>query len=182
MPIAPSPEVTRGALLHFSEDPAITRFVPHVPKTNPSQSSSVWAIDAAHAPAYWFPRNCPRGTVWANDEAELARLRALFLTSASRVHATELEWLDRIRATTLFVYELDPQPFAPWPEAEGQWISKEAVEPLSVRPVGDLLARHAEAGIELRLMPDLGGFWDAVVSSGLPFSGIRLGHRRAAKV
>jgi hypothetical protein len=169
---------TSAPLLHFSEDPSITSFVPHVPPTNPTQRPGVWAIDAEHAPAYWFPRDCPRATVWANDDDELARLRAVFLTTASRVHATELGWLDRMRTTTLFAYELDPGSFAPWPEAEGQWISREAVEPLSVTRVGDLLARHAEAGIELRFVPDLAVFWAAVVSSGVPFSGIRLANRR----
>ena len=49
-------------LFHFSHDPSIERFTPHVPATNPSQSPSVWAIDAEHAPLYWFPRNCPRVT------------------------------------------------------------------------------------------------------------------------
>ncbi len=44
-----------GRLLHFSEDPSITRFVPHVPRTNPDHAPAVWAIDADHAPVYWFP-------------------------------------------------------------------------------------------------------------------------------
>ena len=56
---------TQAPLLHFSEDPSITRFTPHVPATNPGQAPAVWAIDAAHAPVYWFPRDCPRGAVWA---------------------------------------------------------------------------------------------------------------------
>lgn len=166
-------------LLHFSEDPSITRFVPHVPKTNPTQPPSVWAIDGEHAPVYWFPRDCPRASVWANDEAEREKLRAAFVTEARRVTATELAWLDRIRAVRLYVYELDRAGFVPWPEAEGQWISYDAVEPRSVHEVGDLLARHAEAGIELRLVPDLGPFVRQMVASRLPFSGVRLqsGHR-----
>ena len=63
---AMSPEV----LLHFSEDPTITRFEPHVPATNPTHEPAVWAIDEQHSPVYWFPRDCPRGSVWANSEAE----------------------------------------------------------------------------------------------------------------
>jgi hypothetical protein len=51
------------------------------------------------------------------------------------------------------------------------------VEPLGppVR-VGDLLALHAEANIELRVMRDLWAFVDAAATSTLGFSGIRLGN------
>ncbi len=166
---------TSGApLLHFSEDPTITRFVPHVPPTNPSQPPAVWAIDAEHAPVYWFPRDCPRGAVWANTDEQAAVLERLFLSPSRRVQATELGWLDRIRQAQLYAYELDPSPFQPWPEADGQWIAATDIEPLAVHPVGDLLDRHGEAGVELRFVTDLRPFWSAVVASGLPFSGIRL--------
>ena len=164
-----------GPLLHFSEDSSIRRFVPHVPRTNPGHEPGVWAIDADHAPVYWFPRDCPRGSVWANDDEQRAVMGARFQTSASRVQATELAWLDRMRRTQLYVYELDRGAFEEWPAAEGQWISHDVVEPLTVRPAGDLLDLHAMAGIELRFVPDLRTFWAAVLSSGLPFSGVRLG-------
>lgn len=161
-------------LLHFSEDPTITRFEPHVPPTNPTQAPAVWAIDAEHAPVYWFPRDCPRGAVWADTEAQAEALASTFQTASRRIQATELGWLERMRSVRLFAYELDPAPFERWPEADGQWISRAGVEPLAVAPVGDLLARHAEAGVELRFVETLAPFWSTVVASGLPFSGIRL--------
>jgi hypothetical protein len=40
-------------LHHFSEDPSIERFIPHVPRTNPTHRAAVWAIDVDHAPLYW---------------------------------------------------------------------------------------------------------------------------------
>ena len=163
-----------SSLLHFSEDPSIERFVPHVPVTNPTQVPAVWAIDAQHAPVYWFPRDCPRASVWANDDAERAVLRTRFLSDAPRVNATELAWLEPMRTVRLYVYELDRAAFVEWPEAEGQWTAQQPVEPLSVRPVGDLLDLHAEAGVELRFVPRLALFWSEVVASGLPFSGVRL--------
>jgi hypothetical protein len=52
---------------------------------------------------------------------------------------------------------------------------------LSVEPVGVLLDRHARAGIELRFVPDLWPFWDEVVASGLPFSGVRLRNAAARR-
>jgi tRNA(Met) C34 N-acetyltransferase TmcA len=58
-------------------------------------------------------------------------------------------------------------------------VAIEPVEPLgSAEPVGDLLAVHEAAGIELRLMPNLWIFWDAVVASTIEFSGIRLANAR----
>jgi hypothetical protein len=54
-------------------------------------------------------------------------------------------------------------------------VSVRTVRPLGPpEPVGDLLALHAEAGIRLRILPDLAGFWAAVHTSTLGFSGIRL--------
>nr|WP_240772000.1 DUF6886 family protein [Nocardia sp. CS682] len=49
------------------------------------------------------------------------------------------------------------------------------VEPLAPpRRVGDLLKLHEEAGIQLRILPNLWDFWDAATASSLGFSGIRL--------
>ena len=97
---------------------------------------------------YWFPRECPRGTVWARDDVEQDRLRDLFQTTAERVHVTELAWLPRLQSCELYVYRLDARAFEPWDEAHGQWIAHETVAPLSVEAVGELLSRHARAHAE----------------------------------
>jgi hypothetical protein len=47
----------------------------------------------------------------------------------------------------------------------------EAVERVEV---DDLLARHAAAGIELRLTPSIWSFWRRVAESTVEFSGSRL--------
>src|SRR5690349_5711786 len=49
------------ALWHFSEDPSLDWFRPHIPATNPQAQPLVWAVDTRHAPMFWFPRDCPRG-------------------------------------------------------------------------------------------------------------------------
>jgi hypothetical protein len=52
---------------------------------------------------------------------------------------------------------------------------EQPVEPLGpAEPVGDLLALHEDAGIQLRVLPNLWAFVDAVAASTLDFSGIRL--------
>jgi hypothetical protein len=160
-------------LLHYSEDQGIGVFDPHVPRSNPGAAPAVWAIDPARAPLYWFPRACPRVAVWANDAEQHARLAARFTTNAPRVHAVPLEWNEPMRTCALFEYRFDPTPFAPWPDAEGQWITGERVVPLAVVPVGDLIARHDAAGVDLRFVSDLTPWRELVVESDLPFSIVR---------
>jgi hypothetical protein len=170
--------VRQERVFHYSEDASITRFVPHVPVTNPASPAFVWAIEACYAPLYWFPRDCPRVTVWANDDAQAARLEQEFGTTTRRLHVIETSWRATLRTTELFEYEFDGAAFEPWPDAEGQWVSRNAIGPLSVRPVGDLEQRHAAAGVELRAAGDLTAWRDSVVASGLPFSIVRFANAR----
>lgn len=163
-----------GRLFHFSESSAITRFTPHVPATNPSEPPQVWAIDELHQALYWFPRDCPRVAVWPRTADERPQFEATFCTTAPRVHAMEAGWLQRLRECELFRYELPAAPFVPWEKASGQWVADCDVEPLSVEPVGDLLALHAAAGVELRIVPSLWPMVDRVQSDEWDFSIVRL--------
>ena len=165
--------VEQSVLFHYSEDPCISRFEPHVPRTNPDVAAAVWTIDEAHAPLYWFPRNCPRVTVWANTVAQHRHLQHLFGTDGLRVQAAPISWSDEIVACKLYEYRFEATDFDPWPDVEGQWISYRAVTPVEVMPVGDLLQRHREANIDLRLVPSLATIREAVLDSGLPFSMVR---------
>lgn len=161
-------------LYHFSEDPTITRFVPHVPRTNPEHRRAVWAIDAEHAPLYWFPRDCPRVTVWPLRAADLVTFQQRFTTAASRLHAIESTWLERMRSTQVYRYQLDASRFVPWEDANGQWIAERDIVPLGVSPVGDLLQAHAQAGIELRIVPSLWPLFDIAVGGEFDFSMVRM--------
>lgn len=161
-------------LHHFSEDPSIVRFEPHVPKTNPTQRPAVWAIDAEHAPLYWFPRNCPRVTAWPRNFDERSEFHRRLATKAHRLHAIETTWLDRMRATQLYRYDFDASDFARWPEASGQWISYEVVEPVAVAAMGNLVDAHREARIELRLVPNLWPLVELVKRGPWDFGCVRL--------
>lgn len=165
--------VAQSVLFHYSEDPGVARFVPHVPRTNPDVAAAVWAIDQAHAPLYWFPRDCPRVTVWANDPRQRRRLREVFDTEHSRVQVAPTSWTDAIVTCRLYEYRFDGSDFNPWPDAEGQWISRRIVVPLDVAPVGDLLERHREANVDLRFVADLSTMREIALQSGLPFSIVR---------
>jgi hypothetical protein len=162
------------ALYHFSEDPHLTRFVPHVPRTNPAHPPAVWAIDAEHAPLYWFPRDCPRVAIWPRDGRAVEEFQDRFATLARRLHAIESIWLERMRTALVFRYEFDSDGFEPWEAADGQWISTNEVTPIHVEPVGDLLTAHAEAGIELRLTPSLWPLHDVALGEKFDFSIVRM--------
>ena len=159
---------------HYSEDGSIKRFTPHVPPTNPSHPPAVWTLDADHSPLYWFPRNCPRISVWATTAAQQEVLSATFHTESSRICAAECHWLPAVREAHIYRYSFDAAAFAPWSEADGQYISGDVVYPESVDLLDDLLALHAEAEVELRFTKRLGRLMDQMLASGLPFSFVRV--------
>jgi hypothetical protein len=167
----------RGEVLHFSEDPTITRFVPHVAPTSSQADAYVWAVDAARAQDYWFPRECPRAMAWVGPGTTAAdRDRIVGAGCGTRVHAIEYDWLERIQTVALYAYRLPAAPFRPIGEPESHAVvATELVEPLGPpEPVRDLLSLHRAAGIQLRLLDNLWEFWDEVIASTLSFSGIRL--------
>lgn len=163
-----------GEVLHFSEDPTITRFDPHVARTARVAEAHVWAVDADRCPDYWFPRQCPRAMAWSAPGTTAAdRDRIIGPGGGERVHAIEYGWLDAMRSTVVYAYRLPAEHFTA--HGDSAHVATVAVLPLGpAEPVGDLLALHESAGIQLRVLPRLHGFWDAVVASSLAFSGIRL--------
>ena len=166
-----------GEVLHFSEDPTITAFVPHIATTTVLPTAYVWAVGHDRAPDYWFPRQCPRAMAWATARSTPADVERLIGPGCGqRVHAVEYGWLERIRTVRLFAYRLPAGPFTPIGEPEpNAVVATTTVRPLGPpEPVGDLLALHAAAGIGLRVLPRLHDFWAAVTASTLGFSGIRL--------
>ena len=161
-------------VFHYSEDGSINRFAPQRAPSNPSHPPAVWAIDADHAPLYWFPRHCPRISVWAYDDEQQGRLSELFQTEASRICATETIWIDAMRAARLYEYRFDGSLFAPWTDADGEYIAGEVVYPEQVVALDDLLSLHADAEVELRFTPKLGRLMDQVLASALPFGFVRI--------
>jgi hypothetical protein len=174
-----------GELLHFSEDPTLTRFAPHVAATAQQPEPYVWAVDADNAPGYWFPRQCPRAMAWVTgDTLPDDRDRILGPGGGQRLHAVEYGWLEAMRTTQLYAYRLPAAPFRPFPAGSARPHARVATEPIvplgPPEPVGDLLALHDQAGIQLRVLPELHTLWRAVVESTLGHSGIRLANARPA--
>lgn len=94
------------------------------------------------------------------------------------VIAIEAGWLDRVRTTTLYRYIMPEEPFHLIDATAGHWIAREVVTPVSMEPVGDLLAALADADVELRVTPAIIPLWQDVIRSTLAFSGTRLRNAR----
>jgi hypothetical protein len=154
------------SLWHFSEDRSLERFVP--------RDGKVWAIDERHSWLYWFPRDCPRACFWAVETTTEEDVE-LWLDGdrRRRVAAIESGWLERMRTVTLYAYRMPSEAFDVV-EDDRFYIASRTVDALERVELGDLLARHADAGIELRIAPALYPLWDKVVATTLDFSGIRL--------
>ncbi|MFD9741459.1 DUF6886 family protein [Umezawaea sp. NPDC059074] len=161
-----------GEVLHFSEDPTITRFLPHVASTARQRTPYVWAVDHTRSPDYWFPRACPRAMAWSPTA------HPLLSPGTTRLHAIEYGWLEPLRTVRLYAYRLPATAFTPFGTGEPHaHVATIPITPLGPpEPVGDLLHLHEEAGIELRVLPTLWPLWDTITTSTLSFSGIRLGN------
>ncbi len=155
-------------LLHFSEDPAIEMFRPHVAKTSERPERYVWAVDEAHAPGFWFPRQCPRACYWLSPDQSAPE--GVDMHGVSRVHAVQSDWLGAMRACTLYAYSFAPDGFAMLQPEAGHWVAEQDIVPLGVEPVGDLFAKHADAQIPLLIYDDLRPLIAAIVGSGAQFS------------
>jgi hypothetical protein len=159
-------------LWHVSEDPSIEVFHPQRNELHALDEALVWAVDSQYWWLYWFPRDCPRACFNANaDTSDEDVERWLDGDRDRRVAVIETDWLGRMRSTQVYAYRLPPETFEPWDKF---FVSRETVAPLEVLELGDLLARHAAAGNELRIAPTLYPLWDKVIETTLDFSGIRL--------
>ena len=162
---------SRAMLFHVSEESGIERFEP---RPSPYAGEPVvWAIDADHLRNYLLPRECPRVTYHAGRETNAADVER-FLGSSPAVIAVENAWLERLRSCRLYCYHLPPETFACLDECAGYFVSRAPVVPSHVQVFDDLLAALLGRGVELRFVPDLWSLREAVISSTLKFSIIRM--------
>lgn len=134
----------------------------------------VWTVDEQRAWTYLFPRNCPRVLLWPTPETTPEDVQRWFGGDVTaRIACIEWAWLERLRSTPLYRYEMDPARFRPLEDDAWMLVSREPETPLTVEPVGDLMEALAREKVELRLMPGLAPLFGAWESS-IHFSGIRL--------
>ena len=89
--------------------------------------------------------------------------------------AVESGWVDRIRSTVLYRYEMPIEKFTPRLDDSGHYVCPDTVVPLKVEPMRDLLGAIVAEGVEVRIVDRLGPMWRRVHrGSTLHFSGTRL--------
>jgi hypothetical protein len=164
-------------LFHVSEDPNIQLFEPRDPPTGAQGVSGkvVWAVDEAHLVNYLLPRDCPRVTFYTlpgSKSEDVVRL--IGPSNAKHVVAIESGWFERAQQCNLTHYTLPPESFEVIDRGAGYHVSREPVAPLHAETITRPLDRILASGAELRVLPSLWSLCDAVTSSSLQFSAIRM--------
>jgi hypothetical protein len=117
--------------------------------------------------------------VWLRARDDRSLFEAAWGTVVRRVHVTESAWLEPVRKTTIYRFDLPAAAFVQWRDVSGQWIAETPVEPLDVTAMPDLLGAHAKAGIELRFAPSLWPAHDLAVSDAWDFGIVRMRNAQA---
>ena len=162
---------------HISEEPNIVRFEPRPPPSANSGQTGlmVWAVGDRLLHNYLLPRDCPRVTFYAGPNSTAADVdRHLGTTDARYVVAIEAGWMPAVRSGVLYQYALPTETFTAVDVGAGYYISRQAVAPLSVVRIDDILGVLLARGVELRVTPSLWRLCDAIVVSTLQFSMIRM--------
>ncbi len=168
-------------LFHFSDDPAISLFVPRpvrIPVERPPglgwlNGPLVWATDEAHQAMYLFPRDCPRILLWPTPQTTGEDYNRFWRGSQyEKLAYIEAAWVGRVDTATIYRYDLPPAGFEDLADV-GMWVTKEAVEPLNVRALGHLTEELEAHGVGLRVVDSLVPF-KSVWRTSLHASGIRL--------
>lgn len=148
--------------------------MPRAPLAHPEAEPMVWAIDEWHSPLYYFPPDCPRAAFWPLPTTSGEDLDHYWHDLGTRmVVAIESAWLPRLAEAKLFRYELPVETFIDC-EDHGVWISRVAVMPLSVEPLGDPVGALAEAQVELRSVRSLVPLAERLMKTSFHWSLIRM--------
>lgn len=167
-------------LFHVSEDPDIGHFEPRIHPTWPELAPVVWAVGESHLRNYLLPRECPRVTFYAlatSSDEDIAR--HLSGNREKAIVSVEEDWLERIAATTLYVYEFLADGFVVANEGAGYFHAQSRANPVKVHEISDLVSAIGERGAEFRTLDNLWPLSDQIVASTLQFSMIRMRNAKA---
>jgi hypothetical protein len=169
-------------LFHVSEEAGITRFDP---RPSPSElpglaGDVVFAISGKLLHNYLLTRDCPRVTFYKTAKTTQADKVQFFGTSSAEfIIIVESGWYQRIKDTTLYIYEFHTEDFTVIDEVAGYYVSYKPVIPAQVHMIDDCVAALLTGNVELRFTPSLTRIADAIKASSLNYSIIRM--RNAVK-
>ena len=164
-------------LFHVSEDANIEIFYPRTPIRNDLDKTVglVWAIDEERLPNFLTPRDCPRVAYHIGKNTSKVD-RKSFFTSSTIKHTViiESDWFDRMKDTTLYLYEFDINNFELQDEIAGYYISKTPQVPIAKHKVTDLFSELITRNVEIRVVDNLWDIADKIKSSTLNWSLCRM--------
>jgi len=165
-------------LFHVSEEENIKVFEPRLPTRDDLDKNVglVWAVDEARLPNFMTPRDCPRVTYHIGKntcQSDVDR----FFSSPTVSHAVIIEskWYERMKNTTLFIYEFDLENFVLQDENAGYYVSKTAQIPIAKYRVDDLFSALIKRNVEIRIVDNLWDIANCVKASTLNWSLCRMG-------
>lgn len=168
-------------LFHVSEEDSIEIFYPRTPNRNDLDKTVglVWAIDEERLPNFLTPRDCPRVTYHIGKNTSDSD-KNRFFTSSSVSHSVVIEndWFDRMKNTTLYLYEFNITDFELQDEVAGYYVAKTTQIPVAKHPVSDLFAEMLKRNIEIRITDNLWKIAGEVKASTLNWSLCRMNNAK----
>ncbi|MFT3935953.1 MAG: hypothetical protein QM726_20150 [Chitinophagaceae bacterium] len=165
-------------LYHISEDPAIKEFIPRPSPSafNAIKGDVVFAISEKLLHNYYFPRNCPRVTYYANEHTTQPDKEKFFIgINAAYVLAIEERWQKALQETKLYCYKFLTNDFELLDECAGYYISYKTIRPIAVNSIEspyEIIAHRKD--IQLNVLPEIKTLAESVKKSTLAFSLIRM--------
>ncbi|MFD2628514.1 DUF6886 family protein [Oceanobacillus kapialis] len=143
-------------LFHVSEEKGISIFRPRVPERIDldKRRPLVWAISEEMLPNFLTPRNCPR-VCFQVDQHTSSLDKKTYLRVHNYVIVIEKVWLQRLKETTLYLYEFNSANFVLQDKNAGYYVSELPQIPIRKIVVENLHKALAERGVELRVVDRL---------------------------
>ena len=164
-------------LFHVSEETDIVEFVPRFRSKyskHDMDKGLVWAINERCLPNFLTPRDCPRVTYHAHEDTTNDDILKFFSSSSRHCVAIESAWYERMKKTTLYLYEFNPTNFCKQNDGAGYYVSEQTEQHISVTKIDNLFGELFKRNVEVRILNNLWQLGEAVKESTLNWSLCRM--------
>lgn len=171
-------------LFHVSEENNIQAFEPRIPTRDDLDKAVglVWAIDEKRLPNFLTPRNCPRVAYHVGkDTTESDRCKFFTSTSVTYAVVIESDWFEKMKNTTLYLYEFDVDDFVLQDDVAGYYVAKTTQIPKAKYQLNDLFGELIKRNVEIRITNSLWDIADEVKASTLNWSLCRMAYAKLRK-
>jgi len=168
-------------LFHVSEEADISVFNPRIPtrKDIDQNKGLVWAINEECLPNFLTPRNCPRVTYHCTkNTTEIDKKMYLSSETTNHVIAIEHEWFERMKNTTLYLYEFDTTDFTLQDKSAGYYVSEKTQIPIARIVIQDLFKELLNRKVEVRIIDNLWDLCEKIKNTSFNWSMCRMGNAK----